>query len=280
MLTSSPDLPPICRRLYALAERHPRRAVQYARRALQQTDPADTWTHAWATATLGWTLLRWERFTEAWTTLTQAHAAFTHCGHLLPALHCRRALLLVALFQGAGAALQADWAALAAAYDDASLPLEAARTRLFQIEHLNTLVWPQAAMELVDQITPLLQTGGTIADQGWLQRVQASIASDFGQLDQALAHINAAEHSFARVPSPIEVARCRLKRAWVYQRREQLNQAQVDLERATAVFQRLDLPLHQALCARNRGITALLQGQYDLALARLTHAQNQLVAMG
>ncbi len=280
MLTSSPDLPPACRRLYVLAERHPRHAVQCARRALQHGVPADMPAYAWVLATLGWTLFRWERFAEARTTLTQAHAAFTHCGHPLPALHCRRALLLVALFQGAGATLQSDWSDLAVAYDDAHLPLEASRTRLFQIEHLNTLIQPQAAADLVIRIAPLLQAAGTVADQGWLQRGQASIASDFGQLDQALAHINAAEHAFAQVPSSIEVARCRLKRAWVYQRREQFDQAQADLEHAAAVFQRLDLPLHQALCERNHGITALLQGQYDQALARLVHAQNHLVALG
>jgi CHAT domain-containing protein len=280
MLTLSPDFLPDYRRLYALAERHPRRAVQHARRALQHTAPADAPAYAQALATLGWTLFRWERFTESRTTLTQAHATFVRCGHQCSALHCRRVLLLIALFQGTGLALQADWSALATDYHAAHLPLDAARTHLYQIEHLNALVYPQTAAELVDQIAPLLQNVGTVADQGWLQRVQASIASDFGQLDQALAHINTAEQYFARMPSPIEVARCRLKRAWVYQRREQFDQAEADLEHATAIFQRLDLPLHQALCERNRGITMLLRGAYDQALARLVHAQNRLVSLG
>lgn len=273
MLASPPDLPPGCQRLQALAERHPRRAVQHARRALQQMAPADVPAYAWVLATLGWTLFRWERFAEAQMTLTQAHTIFIASGQPVLALCCQRVLLLIAVFRGAGAALQADWSALAAAYDQAGLPLEAARTRLFQIEHLNALVCPQAAAALVEQIAPLIQTAGTVADQGWLQRVQASIVSDSGQLEPALVHIAAAEQFFAQVPSPIEVARCWLKRAWLHQRREQFDQAETDLERAASMFQRLDLPLHQALCERNRGITALLRGQYDQALARLTYAQ-------
>lgn len=274
------DLPPAYKRIAALAERCPRRAVQVAQRALQRVPADDLLLQAWATFTLGWALLRWERLPAARARLEQAHATFVAANEFGAALDCRRALLLAAMLGGAGASLQAEWQSLADEYITHSAPLAAARTQLQQIEHLTMLVRSREAQELAEAITPLILTEGLPADQAMLWRVQASIASDCGQLDQALTHITTAEQLFTSVPSPLEVARCRLKRAWLHQRREAFDQAQSDLEAALAVFRQLDLPLHCALAERNHGITALLQGRYDQALAMLYYARTRLVELG
>src|SRR5262245_55475393 len=97
--TDSP--PPICRRILALAERDPRRAVPLARQACVVLQASHDIGHAWARYTLGWALLCWERFTQARVELQAARDHFVALDATLGVLRCRYGLLLAEVRQSA-----------------------------------------------------------------------------------------------------------------------------------------------------------------------------------
>jgi tetratricopeptide (TPR) repeat protein len=246
----------------------------------QQAEADNAETVTWSWYTLGWCWLRWERLNEARPWLTDAQARWTLHGNQPAELHCRRALLMVLALGGAGQSLQADWSLLIDDEESAGHLLDAARTCTQQIEHLNLLVQPQTARRLAEQITSTIQAQGTPADQAFLLRAQASITSDLGNQEQALALITQAEHLFAAAGSPLEVARCQHKRAWFFQRLEQYAQALDDLRRAEETFEQLDLPIQRALCRRNLAIIACYRGEYAQALVETYQAREALDMLG
>src|SRR5690242_11223046 len=105
MYTIADAIPPSCRRIQALAERDPRRAVALARRALDHASATDLVRVAWAQYTLGWSLLCWERFDAARSELAGALAAFEAQGGEVAALHCRFALAIAGVLQAGRADL-------------------------------------------------------------------------------------------------------------------------------------------------------------------------------
>jgi tetratricopeptide (TPR) repeat protein len=277
----APDtLPSVLYPVLALSEHDPRQAVAQAQALLPQTPADDAAFYAWGCYTFGWCWLRWERLPAARQWLMQAQATWMLQGNAGSVLTCRRALLMVEALGGAGAGLQDSWNVLVADYIAAGQPLEAARTRIQQIEHLNLLVLPQAARTLVDRIVPTIQAQGSLDDQALLLRAEASIASDLGHLEPALAQISRAAELFAAAGSPLEVAKCRRRRAWLWQRLEQFAQAMDDLQQAKATFQQLDLPIERALCQRNEATIAGYRGDYARALVEIHQARAALAALG
>jgi len=277
-VSSSDNPPPACRRLITIAARDPRRAVLIARHAMAQIPPDAHMRQAWACYTLGWTLVQWERLAEATMVLHQAHQLFSQLHQTLPLLHCQRAILQVSLLDGTESAQQTDWEALATAYTTAGALLEAARTRISQIWHLNLLGRPQEAGMLAEQIAPAIRAG-TYDDQGRLHRVQAVAYGNMGMLNQAQEHIAAAIGCFTQIHARIEIAKCRGERAWIFQRSEHFSAALQDLEQARAVFQHCAMPLRVTICERDRGLVLSRLGQYDQALTTTLHARSQLIAL-
>jgi CHAT domain-containing protein/tetratricopeptide (TPR) repeat protein len=258
-------IPPACRRLQALAERDPRRAVPLAHRALQTLQGHDPLAHAWAHYTLGWALLCWERFDAARPYLRAAQEAFEAQGTLLAALRCRHAQLQADLLQFARPDLEQEFATLAGQFVQAGAPLEAACVSLNQARLLYVLSRPDAAEAILARISPLIAQAALV-DQARLLRLQGAVANLRNAYARATELLTQAEHAFTALRYPCEVAKCWLERAWVALRQEQLDQALVDYQRAERVFNRFDLPLQRAFCAKNIGLLMARRGAYDLAL--------------
>ncbi len=273
------DLPSRYTRLITMTSRDPRRAVLCARRRYAQTDSADGQEHAWASYTLGWTLLQWERWTEAAPFLQQALEYFQHHQHLLPSLHCRHALLLIRARSAPTEVLLTDWAELADAYAAAGDRLAAARVRLYQIRQLHLSDQAQAALALARQIAPQLQAG-TGLDQGALARQMAVSSRATGDLESARTHIETALRCFAAEQARFEIARCWLERSGIWQRAEDFAAARQDLLQARRVFQHQAMSYLVAICDRDLGLIASRLGQYDQALTLTLQARAQLLALG
>lgn len=261
-----------------MSSRDPRRAVQCARRRYAQIDSANGQEHAWASYTLGWTLLQWERWREAAPFVQPALAYFQQHQHLLPGLHCRRALLLIRAQATPTDVLLTDWVELADAYAAAGDMLAAARVRLHQIGQLHISGQATAALALARQIAPQLQEG-TGLDQGRLARLMAVAGCAMGDLEAAQAHIETALRCFASELARFEIARCWLERSWIWQRAEDFAAAQHDLHQARRVFQHSAMPYLVAICDRDLGLIASRLGQYDQALALTLQARAQLLAV-
>jgi tetratricopeptide (TPR) repeat protein len=277
---SHDSAPPICRRLLALAERNPQRAMPLARRALENTPAEDPALRAWAAYTLGSVLLRQERAAEAEPIFQQAYIAFTALGMSIPALDAEYGQLATRQLRSSDAELQTAWAALAAAYTAHGRHLGAARVRLQQIGHLNVLGLPHAALALVNQIAALFEQHGEPFDQAWLLRLTGVAYGNMGKLDQAGAYLEQAADRFLALKQPAEVAKTWFEIAWINHRREDFVPARMLLERAQALFQQLDLPLRVAFCQKNIGLAASMLGQYDRAIAATLQARTQLVTLG
>lgn len=279
MFISPDNLPNAFQPILELAEHEPRAAVIQAQAFLQQTCADDVMMYSWACYTLGWAWLRWERLTDARLWLTQSQDAWLRQENQLASLHCRRALLMTATLGGTGRTIQADWDLLVEHYGAAGHTLDAARARLQQIEHLTMLVDAQQAGALAKQVAAAIQTLGTVADRALLLYMQASIASDLGNQEQAIEQITTAAQMFADAGHQIDVARCYRKRAWFCVRLEQFAHAMDDLRRAEATFDRLELPIHQALCKRTAAIIAAYRGDYARALAETYQARQAFIAL-
>src|SRR5262249_43433690 len=154
MPTASAEIVQVCQRLQDLAERDPRRVVPLARRALEACRNAGAVTYAWASYTLGWALLCWERFDAALPYLHDAQDVFTVQGVVLGTLRCRYALLLIDLMQRLNADLLPHFASLAEALVDAGMPQEALVTNLYQAVLLNIVGRPRDAEALLVQVEP------------------------------------------------------------------------------------------------------------------------------
>lgn len=278
MLTTG-DLPPRYTRLITMTSRDPRRAVLCARRCYAQTDSADGQEHAWASYTLGWTLLQWERWQEAEPFVQQALAYFQQHQHQLPVLHCRRALLLIRAQAAPTEVVLTDWAELADAYAAAGATLAAARVRLHQIRQLHLSGRSTAALALARQIAPQLQAG-TGLDRGRLARLMAVASCAMGDLKAAQTHIETALRCFASERARFEIARCWLERSGIWQHTENFTAAQHDLHRARRVFQHHAMPYLVAICDRDLGLIAARLGHYDQALMLTLQARAQLLALG
>lgn len=272
--------PPFYRRLMDLADRNPRRIVALVQRHLGRIASADRLLRTWASFALGYALVRWERPKEAEPVLQQAHDEFVAQGLEIPALHARRELLRARLLHGAGLELQLACEDLAAAYTTRALYLAAAHVRFIQIVHLNILGRPQLANDLAQRTAPVIAAEGAPFDQAWLLRITGVTHTDMGALDQASALIDQAAQRFAAIGQPLELAKTLTERARVGLLREDFVVPLADLERALAIFHRLNLPLRIALCDKQIALIAGLLGRYDESIAGALRARDRFAALG
>jgi tetratricopeptide (TPR) repeat protein len=278
MPTIQDAIPPACRRIQALAERDPRRAVPLARRALETLQTDDPLVDAWVRYTLGWALLCWERFDAARPYLQDALARFDPCDALIAALYCRRALLVADLMQLARPDLEQELAALAKEFEQAGAPIEAARTRLHQAVLMNMLGRPLDAEVLLTEITPAITQSGLV-DQARLLRVQGAAAYTRGDFARASDRLIQAERRFVTLRQRLDVAKCWFEQAWCALRQEQLDTALISYLRAERVFMQLDLPLRIAWCIRDIGLAYTRRGTYDLALRATLNAMARFTGL-
>jgi CHAT domain-containing protein len=259
----SAEVPPRCARLLAHAERDPRRAAALARRWQARAARRPPFERAIATYSLGYTLLRWERFDQAGPLLDQAQALLETLGHQMLGLHVQRALLFLSLMRGGSAHHADEWAALAARYDGLGDPLSAARSRLAQVGHLSVQGHAAAALELAARIRPVLDQHGSPGDRAWLYRFSGIASISQAAFDAALSYLDQAAALFEPLGQRIELAKVWLNQSTLYERRGEPAQAIAYVERAYQLIQRLDLPLRAAFCLKNLGIFYTLQGEYD-----------------
>jgi tetratricopeptide (TPR) repeat protein len=267
-------VPSACRRIQALAERDPRRAVSVGRRALHTLATDDPLMHAWAQYTLGWALLCWERFTMALPHLEEAQALFARQGADLPALRCRHALLLVELWLVDRPGFDAAFAELAREFERWNAPADAARARLDQARQLLVLGQTNDADAVLDQIEPAITAGGALDRARWL-RTKGIAANQHGDYARAAALLAQAEQLFTAGRYLPDLARCWFEQARLSQRQEQFDAALEIYQRTEAGYRRLDMPLRLAFCMKNIGLLFARRGRYDDALrATLTALQH------
>lgn len=271
--------PPVCRRIQALAERDPHRAVPLAYRALDQLQDGNPLIRAWAEYTLGWALLCWERFGEARPYLQLARDAFEAGRTCLPALRCRFALLLADLMQYAHPGLEHDLAALAGEFERVDAPSDAVRVWLYQAVLFNVLGRPRDAKSVLDQLSPLIAEG-TLADRAHWLRVYGATATWHNDYAKATDLLTQAEQFFASLRYRLDRAKCWAELAWCMLRQEQLDAALVNYQRAEHLFTQLDLPLRSALCAKEICLLMMRRGAYDLALHKILHALKYFANLG
>ena len=278
MLEALESIPPVCRRIQALAERDPRRAVPLARRALAALPTDGPLVRAWAQYTLGWALLCWERFDAAQPQLQEAQAAFAAQGEGCATLLCRHALLLAELWLVDRPGFHADFAALAEQFAQAGAAVEAGRARLDQARQLIVLGRPNDAEAVLDQIAPVMAHGEPLDRARWLRTKgsAANLRSDYAGAEEWLAQ---AEQLFASGRYRADLARCWLEQAWVALRQERLDDALAGYRRAERAYALLDLPLRRAFCTKNIGLVLTRRGAYDTALQHTLRALTYFKAL-
>jgi len=264
-------IPPACGRLQRLAERDPRRTVRLAQRALEQLPPDDPIAHAWATYTLGWALLCWERFDEARRHINAAKQVFTPAGQAVATLYCDYALLLADLFQWAHPELEPTLTALATRLEQAGAASAAIRVHLYRTLLLDNQGRLQDVAVVLDRLAPAVERGTPIDQARWcyIRGVLAIAHGDFALAEEVLAQ---AERSFAALHHPFERALCWFQQGWAALRQEKLELALAAYRRAEHVFARLDLPARLARCDHGIGMLLTRMGRYDDALRALLSA--------
>jgi len=275
-----PELPAHLGCLFRLAELDPRRAVALARRWHAATEGASTLDRAVATYSLGYTLLRWERLSEAAPLLAAAAARLHELARPRLHLHARRAAILVRLLLGSGSDDSSAWGVLAEAYTALNDPLSVARVRLGQIAHLNLQGLSADALRLADGVRPMLEMLGTSADQAWLARLAGVSHVALGDFIVALAQFDLAAGRFASLRQRGELAKTMIERSHIYERSGELARCGAELEQALRLVRRIDLPLRVAFCTKNLGWIAALQGEYDrgIWLSLVAHDQFERLA--
>ena len=272
------DIPPVFRRLQALAERDPRRAVRLVQRRLELLQADDSIVHAWTVYTLGWGLLCWERFDEARLHLRAAREVFATHRYHLAALHCDYALLLADLFQRASPDEQ-ELVTLAVSFEQAGAVSDAVRVGLNQAILLDILGRPHDAKSVLDRIAPAIASGKPLDQARWLY-VRGAVTISQGDYSRAEALLAQAEQSFAALHNPLDRAKCWFQQAWAALRQEKLDLALTHYSRAQRVFARLDLPVRLALCDKGIGLLLMRMGRYDDALWALLRALRLFTEQG
>ncbi|HEY0738283.1 MAG TPA: CHAT domain-containing protein [Herpetosiphonaceae bacterium] len=273
-------IPPQYKRIVLRAEQDPMSAVALAHHLLQPWPAAEKHEHPWVLYTAGWTLMRASQHEEARRYLEAARQAFADLDRPIDVLYCRRALLITALMSGAGAHLQADWQRLTDDYQAAGLPLEAKRTCIHQIGHLNIIGTPLRARALARQIEAVIMAEGTIDDQARFLRVTAIAVKQSGDLETARSYLDQATKLFTQIDNSVEIAKCLLESVPIFERCEQLHMARARINAALVLFRKLKLPLYIAACEKNLGLIYSGLGQFNQALAMTLQARTTFLNAG
>lgn len=266
-------VPEWSRRLIALADSDPGRAVLLAYKADAAADSA------WILFTQGWTLLCWERFAGARDVLNAAADAFAASPDHLGALLCAYALLVVDQRQLVRQGLDEEFAILAERLAEAGEPLLAARARLDQARQLNVLGRSRESEALLDQLASA-DSGRDPLEQARQWRVRAVAAYLQGDYGRAAALLEQAEDRFSGAGQELEQARCWFERAVLAGQQEHLDKAMRQCARAEGLFNAFDLPLQRAFCLRAMGFFAIGQGQYGQALRQTRRALDLFRTLG
>ncbi len=275
------DAPPLpYARVLTWCDRRPLCAEAIARRLLTAT-PAESPDYPWAILTLGWCLMIREKLEEAFITLERARELLEAAGLELGVLRARHGLLLVGLLRGLSSAALPAWEELASAYDQRSMPLQAARVRIGQIRCLNILWRSTEALSLVTAVQPTINELGNDHDRALLSRmVGMALMQEHNQMAEAAHLLAKAEAAFRRLRIPGELAR-----TWFEQGRHALLCQQFETawelhERALRAFQRLDMPVRVAYCKQNLGHIASSIGKLDQAITYTLSARDTFIAIG
>jgi tetratricopeptide (TPR) repeat protein len=272
-------IPEACRRIYALAERDPHRALGLARSALEHMPDANQIGRAWAQYTLGWSLLCWERYDAARIDFADAQATIAALGIDIGALRCRFALAIAGVLQFGQDDPAQELDVLANRFEVVGMSLEAQRCQLYQAILFNILGRPEDAERALARIEHASRQAGPLDHARWL-RVAAVAAIARRNFSQAIGQLQQAEQIFAAAHQPLELAKTWFQHAWALLSQEQLDDALAYYTRAEQTFVRLDLPQRRAWCAKNIGLLLTRRGHYDQALHALLRASAIFETLG
>lgn len=267
------------RRIWAIAERRPRRAVALAQQLCQRTADGALAERAWAAFSYGFALLSWERFGPARAQLDAALALFAQLPHQDGQLRTRRLLLTIDHLSGVGLRLQDDWRALVADHTAAGDALGAARVQMDQAAHLNVLARPDEALQLVAAASPQIEAAGTTAERARLLRLAAIANTSASRFAQAEQQLEATIELYRSERLMIDVAKCLMQRGWLNVRLERLGPARADLSRASHVFHYHKLALSEAVCFKDLGLLDLQSGYYRRAMEVMVRARKGFSAL-
>ncbi len=261
-----PTLPADCQRILHVLLRAPQRAYHIAQRAYQRSASATSLTAAFCGYTFGWCALYTEHVAEAQEPLQAAQTLFEQHGEQLTALACRRALLVAAWKQSAGAQLQAQWEALCIELAAHSADQLLAQTQTDRLGHLNALGRSQDVLKLAPSLAAQLHALGLTFDLGRLWRMSAFALINSAQFAQAKQQLDQARELFAELRYPLELGRCYIDSGYLLQRQDQFSAAQDCFEQAHVIFARAGLPYLDAMAQYNIGISAGRMGQAAQAM--------------
>jgi CHAT domain-containing protein/tetratricopeptide (TPR) repeat protein len=276
MEPSFAQVPPLVRRLVALAERDPLRAARVATR-LADAPWQDTLAESWARFAAGWALLGWERFDQA---RAQFDAALAGAEAAPPlAARCRLGHNLIDFAQQPDAGLVARLEASAADLERHGAAAEATHARIIAAALLNVLGQPRAALALLADQAARAPLASDTLDARW-RRVRAAAAYALGDYAAAAHDLDAAAAIFVARGCRAELAKCWYEQGALALRAGRVEAAVQCYERAARQFARLDLPLRRALCAHDSSHALLRLGAYDRALAEILRALDYFFAIG
>lgn len=267
------QIPSRLRRLIALADRDPARAVELTHQA------GDADRDAWLLFARGWALLCWERLAQARAALKNAQGAFVAAPGGLGATLCEYGLLLVDQRQLARQGLDGELAAIAERIARAGEARLAWRARLDQARQLNVLGRTQESEAVLARLESAEPPPAPL-DRARLLRVRAVGTYLRGDYLRAIALLDEAEGAFRRARQGLEQARCWFERAAVAVYQEQLETALAFCERAGEVFDAHDLPMQRAFCLKAAGLASIRLGRYDQALRQTRRALELFQELG
>jgi tetratricopeptide (TPR) repeat protein len=186
---------------------------------------------------------------------------------------------MATMAQGRAGQCQEAWLELAGAYRQAGHVQAAAVAQLEYIACLNALGATQTIPELLErwradfeQLAPVGQA------RRW--RIAAVTHGLLGDIPTALAEIERSIEYYRVAGEPLNAARSRLERAWLWFRYEQYAAADQELTTLQAFFKRVDLPLQLAFAERTGGFVANRLGRYNQALALAVSARERFATFG
>ena len=258
------QLPPHYARLHTAAERDPR-CIPVLHRVLTHRPISDPLDQAWITYLWGWSWLCRQHSTPAQFYLTRAQALFQRQHHRYGQYLCQHARFACALLQCQQTHLERSMQTLLNACTADQIHDIAQRTALDLARLYIARGHPTAATQVLDHLRMTITQASPLISARWqyLQGVIAIYQHDHTQayhlLQQAVTHCTT-------LRAYVDLARCWFYQGWHALRREQLANALTAYQRAANACAMLELPLDQALCARDLGVIYMMQGAYPEAV--------------
>ncbi|MFD3164112.1 CHAT domain-containing protein [Herpetosiphon sp. NSE202] len=261
-----------------LADTNPRQAVLHAKHGLLQTNSTEPLAQAWAFYSVGWTLFRWERLSEAATYFEQALACFRSIEDAAGLLHCRVGQVFIGWMSGTGRSLQQEWQSLVDAYQLRGDEQAVAQLQIYQAAHLNML--GDTARSIAQLTTLVSNTSHNLAPSSLarLQRILGAAYLNQADFPTAERYYRGALQTFRRLNWQSEIAKCLFEQARLAEQRGKYRQAISLLQKALDLAAQHELVLLKSQCEKGLGLIYSRLGYYQQAIELLVTARSLFIA--